>query len=135
MLRKLSWVGADGRRGREGGRGKELDEANGSEPDARLEDECEALNLDCDDDRGGGRRSDARLVNLSCAGEDEGPPSVRDFFQICSVGDGRSSISFRFFVRGTGRRGGGSSSSESSVRSMMSVAWERGGCELPTLTD
>ncbi len=117
----------------EGGSGRALDEAYDCDPDARLEECCEAMNRGCDesDDRGGAGRSDARTVNLSCAGEieDEGPLSVRDFFQICSVGDGRSSISFRFFVIGTARRGGGggSSSSESSVRSMMSVAWERGG--------
>lgn len=132
MLRKLSWVEEDGRRGREGGSGRTLEEAYDCDPDARLEECCEGYR-GCDEsaDRVGAGRSDARTLNLSCVGEieDEGPLSVRDFFQICSVGDGRSSISFRFFVSGTARRGGGggSSSSESSVRSMMSVAWERGG--------
>ena len=63
------------------------------------------------------------FTNASNPGDEEGGPlSVRDFFQICSVGEGRSSVSFLFFEGGAdGLGGGGSSSSESSVKSMMSA--------------
>lgn len=71
------------------------------------------------------------------ADEGEEPLSVRDFFQICSVGDGRSCVSFRLEAVGAadaGGRGGGSGSSSSlNVKSMMSGACvcDRVGCELP----
>ena len=75
-------------------------------------------------------------VGLGAAtANDVGDRSIRDFFQICSVGDANSrSSDLRFFVSGTNTAA--SSSSDSKVRSMTSdsTVSERGGW-LPMLAE
>ena len=147
MLLRKSCEDVDGRRGSDAGGG-----SGGNEPEGpKCCDPLEGARYGCDEDENrdddaegigaslrlaasSGMRSVLLLTRSLNADEGDALLSVRDFFQICSVGEGRSSVSLRFFggtagEAGTGRAGGrcgggggvgGGSSSSERVRSMTS---------------
>ena len=106
----LSCEDVDGRRGSDGGGGgRAPEEPYGCEADPRYGDGCDEEYRGCDEEGiGGGSRRDAEtssairnvllLTSAFSVDVDEGALSMRDFFQICSVGEGRSSVSFRFLL-------------------------------------